>query len=110
MPLSNELHQPWWSKHLSGPLGNNSIKKRGWEEVGEVKRLEGGEMEWTEKGKNTLNGYQTNASKSTVPDDWQRTAKYVLETKPLSSSWAPTMNYTTPPPQHTTTTTTQLFD
>lgn len=41
MPLSNELHQPWWSKHLSGPLGNNSIKKRGREEVGEVKGLEG---------------------------------------------------------------------
>lgn len=49
MPLSNELHQPWWSKHLSGPLGNNSIKKRGREKVGEVKRLEGGN-EWTEKG------------------------------------------------------------
>lgn len=111
MPLSNELHQPWWSKHLSGPLGNNSIKKRGREEVGEVKGLDGGEMEWTEKGgKNALNGYQTNAGKSVVPDDWQCTAKYVLETKPLSSSWAPTMNYTTPPPTPQHTTTTQLFN
>lgn len=55
-------------------------------------------MEWTEKEKKrVLNGYQTSTGKSVVPDDWQRTAKYVLETKPLSSSWAPTMNYTTPP-------------
>lgn len=89
MPLSNELHQPWWSKHLSSPLGNNSIKKRGREEVEEVKGLEGG-GEWNgqRKEKNALNGYQTNAGKSVVPDDWQRRAKYVLETKPLSSSWA----------------------
>lgn len=70
MPLSNELHQTWWSKHLSGPLGNNSIKKRGREEVGEVKGLEGGNGMDREGGKKTaLNGYQMNAGKSVVPDD-----------------------------------------
>ncbi len=51
MPLSNELHQPWWSKHLSGPLGNNSIKKRGREEVGEVKGLGGGKWNGLRRGK-----------------------------------------------------------
>lgn len=92
-------------KHWSSPSGENTTvdsweiknkERRGVKNRGKQRRKWWRE-ERRQKKKRILR-IAVKGDTSLAPDEWQYWAKYVLETKALSPSWASSMNYSPPPP------------
>lgn len=75
-----------------GLLGN--IKNRGSRRRETEKKIAGRRAQRREK----ISRIAVRGDTSLASDEWQYWAKYVLQTKALSPSWAFSMNYTSPPP------------
>lgn len=92
------LDQPQQRTHYSGLLVNRNRKEKRGRKGGKQRTrwLKKDRKEHAQKSPEYLSIRDT----SSAPDECQCWAKYVLETKALSPSWASSMNYTPHPHRH----------